>query len=224
MAKDISLSTRYIYFHPLNPLCERGKGGGREDSGCVSKDRWAGSGSNPAQADSRMLRLLRMEGRRMRHSTDTLNPNQRMDVVWSSRNLSRNLVGTPATLKPIKCRQRHYWCTICSNWGTCGISFTICSANAANVIKYYTESFVEKPFTNNFINDMLKVSLPSWPSSSCRTLRPTEILMLLFFLKNLSVSRGGDRKPKFVVCFSHCPPSVLRKAAASNKPALLRLD
>ena len=73
MAKDISLFTRYIYFHPLNPLCEWGREEG-EDRGCVSKDRWARDqiqrGSNPA----RMLR-------EMRHSADTLNPNQRMDVV-----------------------------------------------------------------------------------------------------------------------------------------------
>ena len=57
-AKDIFLFTRYIYFHPLNPLCE----GGRDGRQRVRLQRSMGSGSNPAQADSRMLLLWR-EGR-----------------------------------------------------------------------------------------------------------------------------------------------------------------
>ena len=176
-----------------------------------------GSGSNPAQADSRMLR-------EMRHSADTLNPNQRMDVVWSSRNLSQNLVGNPATLKPIKCRQRHFWYTICSNWVDIGEIANNLSCKCSKC-QYYTESFVEEPFSKNLINAMLKVSLPSWPSSSCRTFCPTEILMLLFFLKNHlhSVSPSSEEAIGNRSLFFAFPPSVLRKAAASNKPAL-RLD
>ena len=37
MVNDISLFTRYIYFHPLNPLCERGREAGCKTEGASPK-------------------------------------------------------------------------------------------------------------------------------------------------------------------------------------------
>ena len=76
MTKDISLFTRYIYFHPLNPLCERGREAGGKTEGASPKIDGLGIKSSASGFADAVV-----EGREMRHSADTLHPNLGMDVL-----------------------------------------------------------------------------------------------------------------------------------------------